>query len=516
MRVNGQLEVAQFENIANANPTPAARGRFYADTSGGSAAVPKFHNGLAWRPLKMGQTEALFNAGNSGKAITINWASGLAQKVTLTDNCVISFSNPVPGEVHSLVVLQNATEAPGVKPFVYKLNMTDQAVRRTPYQPIGILQSSAIGVHDWYYAAGVVPSYATVPFAFGNPNSLLSTAGFGLCYSPDGKILYQGNGTSPFLHFYQFFDDGPKVYQVGVDPTSVTAGPGQVNSMAVAPNGKFVFFASSTSPFIGMRAVDPNGNPSLLSYANPGTLPAAARIAIDVHPAGSHVIVGGGTSPFMEAYPINNGFGPKLSNPASLPSAQVNGVAFSPTGDFLAIAVNASPFIECYPFDYFTGFGTKLSNPFTLPSNASPALGGKIITWRPQGDWIAMGMTGGNFIYLVQFDRAAGTFGSSPFLGPPFLLPTGNINGLAWSPDGQFLAAACSAAPFLIVWSFNATSGITLPQIAIDGGASPGSQCNDVAWHPSGDLLTVSMNASPFVMTWTVPRVTKNYVKLLE
>lgn len=515
MKVYGPLESAQFENIANANPSPGARGRVYADTSGGTLGVPKFHNGLKWLPFKLGQSEALYNAGNSGKAATINWGNGLTQKLTLTDNCTISFSNPTPGEVHTLVVLQNATEIPGAKPFVYRFNMTDQASRRTPYQPNGVLQSSAIGVHKWYYAAGAVPAYATVPGAFGNPNSLLSTAGFGICYAPDGRTLYQGNATSPFLHFYQFFDDGPKVYTIGVDPTSVTAGPGQVNSVAVAPNGKFVFFASSTTPFIGMRAVDPNANPSLLSYSNPGTLPTAARICIDVHPAGSHVIVGGGTSPFMEAYPINNGFGPKLSNPASLPSGQVNGVAFSPQGDFVAIAVNSSPFIEVYPFDYFTGFGTKVSAPSSLPTNASPALGGKVIAWRPQGDWIAMGMTGGNFIYLVPFDRSSGTFGTPAFLGPPFFLPTGNINGLAWSPDGQFLAGASSASQFLFVWSFNASTGITLPAVPFDGG-NPGVQVNDVAWHPSGELLSLSLNSSPFVMTYTVPRVAKNYMKLIE
>ncbi|MBL7716582.1 MAG: WD40 repeat domain-containing protein [Bdellovibrionales bacterium] len=515
MKVYGPLEVAQFENIASANPTPGARGRIYADTSGGTTAVPKFHNGLGWQPFKLGQTDPLYNAGNSGKAATINWANGLSQKLTLTDNCIISFSNPVPGEAHTLVVLQNATEIPGAKPFVYKFNLTDQASRRTPYQPSGLLQSSAIGMHKWYYAAGTVPAYATIPGAFGNPNSLLSTAAFGICYSPDGKTLYQGNGTSPFVHFYQLLDDGPKVYAIGVNPTSVTAGPGQVNSVAVAPNGKFLFFASSTSPFIGMRAIDPNGNPSLLSYSNPGTLPTAARICIDVHPAGSHVIVGGGTSPFMEAYPINNGFGTKLSNPGSLPTAQVNGVAFSPQGDYVAIAVNSSPFIEVYPFDYFTGFGTKVSAPASLPTNAAPTLGGKVIAWRPQGDWIAMGMTGGNFIYLVPFDRGAGTFGFPPFLGPPFFLPAGNINGLAWSPDGQFLAAASSASPQLTIWAYNASGGITLPPLPFDGGP-PGVQANDVVWHPSGELVSLSLNSSPFVMTYTVPRVAKNYLKLLE
>jgi hypothetical protein len=49
----------------------------------------------------------LYDAGNSGTAITINWNNGPAQKLTLTGNCTVSFSNPVAGMAYTLMLVQD-------------------------------------------------------------------------------------------------------------------------------------------------------------------------------------------------------------------------------------------------------------------------------------------------------------------------------------------------------------------------------------------------------------------------
>lgn len=50
-----------------------------------------------------------YDAGNSGASIVIDWANGPVQKLTLTANCAVTFSNPVSGRPHVLVMHQDAT-----------------------------------------------------------------------------------------------------------------------------------------------------------------------------------------------------------------------------------------------------------------------------------------------------------------------------------------------------------------------------------------------------------------------
>lgn len=49
------------------------------------------------------------NAGSTGTALTINWATALQQYTTLTDNVTFTFSNPVVGAVHRLILVQDGT-----------------------------------------------------------------------------------------------------------------------------------------------------------------------------------------------------------------------------------------------------------------------------------------------------------------------------------------------------------------------------------------------------------------------
>ncbi len=51
MKVLGQLEMAQLEQIASTSPTPAATGRIYTDVTAPTAALPKFYNGTSWKQL---------------------------------------------------------------------------------------------------------------------------------------------------------------------------------------------------------------------------------------------------------------------------------------------------------------------------------------------------------------------------------------------------------------------------------------------------------------------------------
>lgn len=53
-------------------------------------------------------TQAVYNAGNSSTAITINWNNGPWQQVTLTGNCTVTLSNAVSGAVYVLEFVQGS------------------------------------------------------------------------------------------------------------------------------------------------------------------------------------------------------------------------------------------------------------------------------------------------------------------------------------------------------------------------------------------------------------------------
>jgi hypothetical protein len=55
------------------------------------------------------QVSGLYDNGSSGSAITINWANGDRQKLTMSASCTISFSNAIAGQILTLLVVENGT-----------------------------------------------------------------------------------------------------------------------------------------------------------------------------------------------------------------------------------------------------------------------------------------------------------------------------------------------------------------------------------------------------------------------
>jgi WD40 repeat protein len=505
MKIDGQLERAQFENIASTSPTPSPLGRVYTDTTNAAAAVPMFHNGTAWRPFALDQSQALVSQ-NGGKACTVNWANGLYQQVILNDHCVISFSNPQAGKTHVLVVTQRATEAANTTPYMYRFNMADQHTRRGPYQPKSVLQSSESQVHAWFYNSSMKAAYATVPTILAAPATLPSTLMTGIDIHPKLNIVSGGRTSSPFSQGVLFWDAGAKFVWQKTDQTAPTAAAAQVAGYAYHPDGHTAFVASGTSPFIQAFGVDVYGVPNANTYANPGTLPAGAAQCIAVHPSGSHVAVGHTTTPFISCYPINSGaFGTKLADPASVPAAQVNAVAWNPTGDFIAVASQTSPYLEIYPFDPFTGFGAKLNNPAVLPAGGPAAAKGKGVAWHPSGNYVAIGMTFSPYVSVYAFNRSTGTIGAKTDCAVPGTIGT-SVNVIQFSPCGNYLVVG--GASGLFFYDFT-TWGVS-DKISVDGGTTA-TVVNDLVFHPSGEIVFAALNSSPFISAWAMPRKAKNY-----
>lgn len=521
MKVFGMLESAQLEQTSGTPGGSQPTGRIVADVTSPSAAVPYFYNGTAWKQLAFQASTSGIVSQNSGSSCTVDWSTGLVQQVILTDNTVISFSNPQSGQRHKLLITQNSEDPGGANSgggttFCYQLNMIDQDSVGTPYQPQNVIPFRRTRTHEWEYKLNVKPGYATVPYvtwSFGSAN-----ASYGGGFSPDGKHYVCGKASSPFTQYHRLSDVSTGTMNpinVINYPVSPTAAAALVLGVKYHPEQGVLVSATNTSPYIQMWVLNQNSPGS--AHTNPGTLPTGAAQCVDIHPTGYYAIVGHTTTPFMSCYPIvanTSGFGTKLTNPATLPAAQVNGIAFSKQGDYLCAVSATSPYIQVWRFFDFYGTGTistASANPAVLPTNGvAGATGGRQVAWRPQGDYIAMCMNSAPFIYIVPFNRATGTFGTAVSCAASGILA--QARGLDWSPDGQYLIVGTgTAGQTLFVFDFSAFT-IT-GSVAIDAGA-PAVQINDVTVHPSGEYFIANFDASPWSRSYGLPQKQRNYVKV--
>jgi hypothetical protein len=518
MNVHGELRRAQLEQSVG-DPADAISARIYADITDPAAVLPKFYNGTSWKTFSY-TANSDSHTQNSGKSVTVDWTNGNTQTVDLTDNSVISFSNPVEGETYTLIINQNSTATLGDgNLYNFILNMADLETNGKPYQPECVIPLGKQRVYRFLYQAGITPAVTNVPAQSWTIANFTATAHYGASFSRDGKMWSAGRGTTPYVDHSPVFITSPTQQNPlsYCNLLSTTASAGTINTIAFHPSKPVMFQSGQTSPYI--QAFHLNNTAPTTAAANPGTLPAGAGRSVDVHPSGNYVAVAHDTSPFMSVYPFDgNAFGTKLSNPSSLPATGTVSVQFSPSGDYLAISSNfSSPYLAVYAFSDAAGTGTigaKSAEPSSPPSaSVGATYGSKSLSWRPQGDFIAMGLFASPYLYVVQFNRTTGAFGNSLSVAGAGIVAT--INSTAWTPDGQYLVVAGvnsggSATLYVIDFS-NQTIGAS---VTFDGGILSGVQINSVSICPNGEYMVISYDASPWSAVLSLPKKARNYLLL--
>jgi hypothetical protein len=199
-------------------------------------------------------------------------------------------------------------------------------------------------------------------------------------------------------------------------------------------------------------------------------------------PSGAAIAVAHQGSPFVSAYPWNDGtgFGTKYSDPGTLPTGNAFGVDFAPSGAVIAVSHNNSPYVSAYPWNNSTGFGTKYSDPGTVP--ASNAQGG--VAFSPSGADIVVAYLNSPYVSAYPWNDSTG-FGTQ--YANPASLPPGEATGLAWSPNGAYVAVAGTAlvtAGYIRVYNWSSGWG------SLQAGATSPFNTNDynkVAWSPNFD-----------------------------
>ncbi len=178
----------------------------------------------------------------------------------------------------------------------------------------------------------------------------------------------------------------------------------------------------------------------------------------------------------------------------------VNNVGWRPDGRYLAVGVTSTSLSTSILFLYkFNPVTEKLS----LITGFDPQTsGGSVqrVVWSPDGTYLAVGGTiggaSGNDLYLYRFDQSTETLALVDSVNPDSGSADDIINALAWSYDGKYLAAGGvitgTTNNDLFVYRFNKTTQ-TLTQVDSVNPDSGGTSDNviSVKWSADGKYLAV-------------------------
>ena len=315
----------------------------------------------------------------------------------------------------------------------------------------------------------------------------------GVAFSPDGKLL-AGADTDGAVRLWN-----PATGAAIGSPLRAETGPGPgVNAVAFSPDGTLLAGADTEG---AVRLWNPatRAAPHASLLADTGTLYGVKGVAFS--PGGTLLATADADGTVRLWNPATGqAIGPPLLAEAGQVSGvrnvpfepDVRGVAFSPNGKLLASA---------------DADGTvRLWNPATRQAtgNALPADTGP----EPSVNGVAFSsdslLLAGADGTLRVWNADTGRLVSSPLPGTLY-----GVNGVAFSPDGTFLATA-DADGTVRLWNPATGQEVRAP-LAVDTGTGGG--VTGVAFSPDGTLLAAA-DADGTVQTWQMPLVANPYAAL--
>jgi hypothetical protein len=160
-----------------------------------------------------------------------------------------------------------------------------------------------------------------------------------------------------------------------------------------------------------------------------------------------------------------------------------------------AVGHQASPYVSAYPWSSNTGIGSIFNNPATLPTGD-----GNGVAFTPAGDAIAVAHNTTPFVSAYPWSATG--FGTK--YANPATLPTGTGQGIAFSPASDAIAVAHQVSPFISAYPWNSSTGFGTKYA--NPATLPAAQGTGVAFSPDGASVAVAHQLTPFVSAypWTV------------
>lgn len=226
---------------------------------------------------------------------------------------------------------------------------------------VGVVGSTSPFVKVYSVSAGAIGS------AVSDPATLPAGNAKGIAWSPNGNYLLVSHNTTPFFRLYNWSNGFGSEIVNAIPPTTPTAMLG----VAWHPSGNyFIITFSNTTPFYvvypffnGVIGPALTGGVALSGASN------ANKGNVVFSPNGSFISFAISTSPFIQTVRWKQSGGlaaSVLANPATLPTGGGQQIAYSPDGLYLGLAHAITPFCSIYPWSGDGTYGTKVSDPGVL------------------------------------------------------------------------------------------------------------------------------------------------------
>lgn len=226
---------------------------------------------------------------------------------------------------------------------------------------------------------------------------------------------------------------------------------------------------------------------TLVASANPG----APATDVDWHPSGRYLAVSATTAPFARVYRFVN------ESLTSIWTYNVGGsfnVRWSPSGNHMLFA-NSIGVIYAVPF---TASTETVGTPVNLGSCSSSVRG---LSWHPTGLFFAVSgsLVGGFPLRVYSFNPSVP---SMTLVTSDVCRDAGYAHNVDWTPDGNYLAAACYTGSFTggILFKFN---GTTLTETA---NFSTTTACGAVRASHDGNYVTFVAAGSSKIKVFRINR----------
>lgn len=163
-------------------------------------------------------------------------------------------------------------------------------------------------------------------------------------------------------------------------------------------------------------------------------------------------------------------------------------------GSALLVGSDKTPFVTAYQFVggvVANGFASTYSAP---PDTPAGTVNG--IAFSPDGKWVAFAVNVSPFIEVRPWNNATG-FGAK--VANPLTLPAGAAQTVAWSPDGAYVGVANTGTPFQAIYPF---SNGTLGTRVTNPGILPAGNAIGISWSPDGAYVGFAHFTTPFVSVY--------------
>ena len=238
-----------------------------------------------------------------------------------------------------------------------------------------------------------------------------------------------------------------------------------------------------------LLAVANNGSPNVTIYDFASGLPVYAsaksltisdsRMSVAWSPDGKKLAYTA-TSAYIYFYDWSSGSPVSLGS--RLINSQPNGICWSPDSRYCCVGASASdsPYVIIY--DLNSGSPTKISDPSSLPTGRVNGA-----AWSLSGRYISLAITPSPYVEIYDMNT-----GVPVKISGPATTPTGYGTSAGWSPNNRYMAIGHENSPYISIYDWNTGSPVKISNPA----SLPGGRVTSIAWSNSGRYMACSVFGS--------------------